>query len=173
MSAAAHSGRGRELRHPVILAVSIVAAPLLWMLFVASFAIHEMLVGIVASAATVVFSLFIARESNTDLILTFRDLAQCWRIPWYILSGVFEITLVLLKDLLHIAPAGSFYRVCGFDTSTHDPLRMSRTILAMGYTTASPNCIVLGVDPAQSRMLFYQIARSKVSKMTKALGART
>ena len=126
------------------------------MLFVASFAIHEMLVGIVASAATVVFSLFVARESKVELILKFRDLAQCWRIPFYVLSGVTEITLVLLKDLLQIAPPGSFYRVCGFDTSTHDPLRMSRTILAIAYTTAAPNCIVLKVDPTQSRMLFYQ-----------------
>ncbi|RXH53979.1 hypothetical protein GRAN_4948 [Granulicella sibirica] len=33
--------------------------------------------------------------------------------------------------------------------------------MAIAYTTASPNIIVIGIDPAQSRMLFHQIKDGK------------
>lgn len=171
MSAAGNAGSRREPGQPVVLAVAVVAAPLLWIVFVSSSAIHEMMLGVVTSVATVIFSVLVARESRIDVDLRARDLAQCWRIPWYVLSGVFEITLVLIKDLLHMEPAGNFYRVCGFDSSTHDKLRIGRSVLAVAYTTTAPNFIVIGIDPAQSRMLFHQISRSSVSKMTRALGA--
>jgi hypothetical protein len=88
------------------------------------------------------------------------------------LSKDFEIIVILLKDLLGIRRAGSFYRVCGFKTSKSDPQLVARRILATFYTTMAPNFIVIGIDFRQSRMLFHQLERSSVSQMTKALGAQ-
>jgi hypothetical protein len=100
------------------------------------------------------------------------DIAHGWRIPWYVLSGVYEIVAILLKDLLGIKPSDSFYRVSGFKTSKSDPQLVARRILATFYTTMAPNFIVIGIDFHQSRMLFHQLERSSVPQMTKALGAR-
>jgi hypothetical protein len=36
----------------------------------------------------------------------------------------------------------------------------------------APNFIVIGIDFHQSRMLFHQLRRSSVPKMTKSLGAQ-
>jgi hypothetical protein len=44
--------------------------------------------------------------------------------------------------------------------------------LATIYTTVAPNFIVIGIDPELSRMLFHQLERSSVPKMTGALGAQ-
>jgi hypothetical protein len=41
------------------------------------------------------------------------------------------------------------------------------------YTTTAPNFIVIGIDPDLSRMLFHQIERSSVPKMTRELGAQS
>jgi len=150
-----------------------VLAPALWIAFVASFNPHELFCGAIASSLTVVFLVFVCRSSSEELTLYPRDLIQLWRIPWYIAVDLYGITLVAVRDLLNIERAPSLYRVCGFDTSTQDPVRKARTVLAIAYTTASPNMIVIGIDPAQSRMLFHQIKSSKVPEMTKALGAKS
>ena len=159
--------------HPVLFALSILLAPALWIGFVATTNPHELLVGVFASVASVAFALFVCRASGTRLTLLPRDLAQSWRVPWYMLSGSVEITLVLLKDLLHLSPAKDLFRVCGFDASNHDPVRGARTVMAVAFTTTAPNFIVVDVDPAQSRMLFHQIERSSVPRMTQALGAKS
>jgi multisubunit Na+/H+ antiporter MnhE subunit len=166
-------GAHRQSRHPLLVGLTIVLTPGLWILFVGTSNPHELMVGLACSVATIVFTLFVCRFSSSELEFRPRDLMQGWRIPWYIVSGVYEITLVLAKDLLQLEPAKSLYRVCGFDTSAHDPVRAARTVLAVAYTTTAPNFIVIGVDPAQSRMLFHQIESSSVPKMTQALGAKS
>ena len=161
-----------RLNHPILFLLSIIVSFALWVSFVATTNPHELAVGLMTCAATVLFTLLVCRSSGSHLELRARDLAQCWRIPWYIVSGVAEITIVLLKDLFKVSAAKNLFRVCGFDSSTHDPLRVARTILAVAYTTTAPNFIVIDVDPEQSRMLFHQLANSAVPKMTKALGAK-
>ena len=166
-------GRGKvAVRHPVLLGLTIVLAPVLWAAFVATKQMHEVVVGAAVSVASVLFTVFVCRSSDTELTLRGRDLAQAWRIPWYIVSGVGDIVMVLCKDVLGIERAQNLYRVCGFDSSGHDPVRMARSILATAYTTTAPNFIVIGVDASQSRMLFHQISPSTVPIMTKALGAK-
>lgn len=83
-----------------------------------------------------------------------------------------EITLVLAKDLLGIAPAKSLFRVSPFAPVNEDPTHLGRRVLATAYTSATPSIIVIGIDVEQHRMLFHQIERSDLPLMTKALGAR-
>ena len=160
------------LRHPILFFLSIVSAPALWILFVDSSTLHEMFVGGVVSLVTVAFTMFVCRCSGTEMTLRPQDVFQIWRLPWYIVSDAYRVTLVAFKDLLHPGSAKSLYRVCGFESSKHDPLLQARTVMAVVYTTASPNIIVIGVDSVQSRMLFHQIEAGPVPDMTKALGAK-
>jgi multisubunit Na+/H+ antiporter MnhE subunit len=162
-------GHGRDRAK---LAILVLIACAFWIMFVGSFSLDEMLVGLMSVAATVIFTLFVSRRTSSEFTFRGRDLAEAWRIPWYVLSGVWDITLVLVRDVLRLSRADDLYRVCGFDSSKHDPVRKSRTVLAVAYTTAAPNFIVLGVDVSHSRMLFHQISASSVPKMTKALGAK-
>ena len=161
-----------SVRHPVLVGIGVLLAPALWVLFVASGNPHELVLGVAVSVATLMFTIFVCRSSQVALTLRARDVMQLWRIPGYVVSGVYTVAAVAMKDLVGGKRAASLYRVCGFDTSLHDPVRQARTILAIAYTTATPNFIVIGVDPAQSRMLFHQIAPTTVPKMTKALGAK-
>lgn len=144
----------------------------LWWAFTASHKLHEMLVGLIATALTAAFFANVLRTETLNLELRARDLAQCWRLPKEILHDCWVLTVVLWKDLFGGQPAGSFYRACGFKTSRRDPLLIGRTALAVAYTTMSPNMLVIGVDPDQSLMLFHQLQRDKVSEMTRQLGAQ-
>ena len=161
-----------EFRHRTLFALCLILAPGLWIAFVNTLNPHELLIGALASLATVLFTTFVCRLSTQDFSLHPSDVIQLWRIPWYIVVDVYVVTVVVFKDLFSLEEAQSLYRVCGFDTSVHDPVRKARTVMAIAYTTASPNIIVVGIDPTQSRMLFHQVKSGKVPEMTKALGAK-
>jgi hypothetical protein len=153
-------------------AVVLLSGAVCWVLFVGGLHRNEMLVGGLVLVFTIAFLLQVRRIETVHTEFRLADLIQAWRIPWYVLSGVYEIVAILIKDLLHIKPAASFYRVSGFKTSKSDPLQIVRRVLATFYTTMAPNFIVIGIDVSQSRMLFHQLQRSSVPRMTKALGAQ-
>jgi hypothetical protein len=153
-----------------ILAMSLIAV--LWMLFTGGMRRDEMIVGVGVLLLSGAFLHLLSRKETLTLELRWRDLVACWRIPWYIVSRVYEISIILLKDLFGVKRAGSFYRVSGFKTSKSDRRLIARRVLATAYTTAAPNFIIIGIDFHQSRMLFHQLQRSSVPEMTKKLGAQ-
>lgn len=161
--------------NPKAIFVALLAVLLMsgeWILLVAGTHKDEMIVG----AASVLVSgafLFVAHRTST-LHTDFRlsDIAKGWRIPWYVASGIYEITVILLKDIFGIERTKSLYRVSGFKTAKYDAVLVTRRVLAIVYTTTAPNFIVIGIDYTQSRMLFHQLERSSVPRMTKELGAQ-
>lgn len=155
---------------PLLLAAGLLAG--LWVVFVWTGSLDEYIVGVVAVAASLAFTFAVAKTVGLTVRFELRDVLQAWRIPWYIVTDVSQVTMVLIKDILGIAPAGNLFRVCGFDASRHDPVRMARSTLAVVYTTASPSFIVIGIDPDQSRMLFHQVQTSEMPAMARSLGAR-
>ena len=155
-----------------VLTLSAIVMAAEWILLVAGLRRDEMIVGGISVVASVLFLQLVYRAEDQKLDIRLKDLVQVWRLPWYILSEAGIIVLVLLKDLCGIKRAGSFYRVCGFKTGKNDPLLIARRVLATAYTTMAPNSIVIGIDYEQSQMLFHQLERSSVPKMTQALGAQ-
>ena len=143
-----------------------------WVWLVATTHLHEMIVGAAVVLVATLFLLLVHRSQPNVIQLHWKDVAQGWRIPWYMVRDTWVVTLVFLRDLLHLRPAGSYYRVCGFKCSQRDPAILGRGVLATIYMTMTPNSIVLGIDSTLSRMLFHQIQRSSVPKMIQALGAK-
>jgi multisubunit Na+/H+ antiporter MnhE subunit len=156
-----------------MLALCIVLMAAEWCLLVGGFKRDEMIVGAIAVAAAALFLWRAFQIASERLDLRARDVLNVFRLPWMMLSDAWIVTLVLLKDLLHIEPAGSFYRVKGFRTAIHDPLLVARRVLATVYTTCTPNSIVIGIDPTQSRMLIHQLRRSPSSQLERDLGAQS
>lgn len=144
-----------------------------WMVFVGTFASHELEIGLLATAITGagLFVIDIHYQSRFDASLS--EILSLWRIPWYLLSGTWEIVLVALKDTLGIKPAHSIFRLAEFAAGSRDNDHdAARRTLAVAYTTTAPNFIVLGINSSDQKLLFHQIERSSVPKMTKELGAK-
>ncbi len=164
--------QARKISTPVIVLIVLLMAGE-WILLVAGAKIDEMIVGFFSVVAAALFLLMVCRSEEQFFDFRVADLIACWRVPWYLISGIWEITVVLLKDIFSIERAGSLYRVSGFATSGRDPRLIARRVLAVTYATVAPNFIVIGIDYRQSRMLFHQLKRSSVSRMTLALGAQS
>jgi hypothetical protein len=152
------------------LAIMVMAGE--WIVLVAGTHLHEMIVGAASIIATSIFLFFVHRSSKLHIEWRAADVASGWRIPAYIAIDTYIIIKVLFQDLFSTRSAGSFYRVAGFRTSKREPYLVGRRVLATVYTTTTPNAIVIGIDSAQSRMLFHQLQRTSLQKMTEELGAR-
>ncbi len=146
---------------------------LVWVWLVAGTRLHEMIVGAGVVVLATLYLKAVHESSQTTLRIEWKDLVQCWRIPWYMVCDTWVVTRVLFSDLLHLRPAGSYYRVCGFESAKRDPAILGREVLATIYLTSTPNCIVLGIDSQSRRMLFHQLERASMPKMAQALGARS
>ena len=170
VSHASSEDRSYSLFASVIIALCLALG---WVWLVAGTHLHEMIVGAAAVVAATLFLRAVNRSTRNAIRLEWKDLAQCWRIPWYMASDIWVITFVLLKDLSYVHRAGSYYRVCGFKSSKRDEKIVAREVLATVYATTTPNFVVIGIDPELSRMLFHQIERSSVPKMIQVLGAQS
>jgi multisubunit Na+/H+ antiporter MnhE subunit len=160
-------------RRPTIYAgLATLALLVLWLVCVASVKFHEVVVGIAATAFSLTFAIFVIRDEELPFDPTLHHLLECWRLLWYVLSGTAEIVVVLFKDLLGHR-AQSLFRADPFDTGDEaDGRATARRVLAIAYTTVAPNFIVIGIDCKQRQMLFHQVERSGVPRMTQNLGAR-
>ncbi len=142
-----------------------------WLVLVATTHLHEMIVGGLSVLASSIFLWHAHRSEPLRLRFELRDVLTVWRLPADVLRDAWVVVKLLVLDLAG-RRADSLYRVCGFVTAKDDPRLAGRRVLATVYSTASPNFIVIGVDYHQSRMLFHQIERSSLPKMTQALGAK-
>jgi len=152
-----------------LFAISVVLS---WILCVGGTRRDEMLVGAVVLLLTGIFLYQVWRTETLDVEFQLVDIAQGWRVPGYLIKDVYVITAVLLKDLLGMASAGSFYRVDKVKHEKRHPRQEARDVLTTLYTTMTPNSIVIGIDRRQDRLLFHQLQRSGISKTARALGVR-
>ena len=144
----------------------------LWLLFVGTFSLHELLIGIIAAVLGSVGMVVIELNYSAPFSPSLMDLLALWRLPWYLLSGTWEVLSVAAQDMIGVDRADSLFRVARFEAGAKkNPRTTARRVLAAVYTTVAPNFIVLGVNASDQKLLFHQIKRSSVPKMTEQLGA--
>lgn len=150
------------------------ASYLLWIIFTGTFALHELLLGIFAALLSTLGLGIVNIKYPARFRPTLGELLAFWRLSWYLLSGTGEVWLVAARDLIGGKPANSIFRLAEFEAGEQDdPHCTARRVLATAYTTVAPNFIVLGVNPREQKLLFHQIERSSVPRMTKQLGAKS
>lgn len=164
--------RGGVFDHPALLLTCIAITLFVgWVWLVANLHLHEVIVGVVVVALSTAFCALVFRSSTLPLELRWRDILAVRHVPSEIARDTSSVIAILFRDLFRGQPAGSFYRVAGFQASRRDPVLVARAALAVTYTTLSPNMIVIGIDPEQGHMLFHQLQRDSVPTSTRSLGA--
>jgi hypothetical protein len=164
------SGRGRLV---VMIGIALPVFYLFWILFVGTFSAHELEIGIIAALLATAGTAVIDVQYPSRFVPSVGELLSWWRLGWYLLSGTWEIMKVAVTDLLGTDPAESLLRISPFAAGDPDDERaVARRVLAITYTTVAPNFIILGINSSDQKMLFHQIKRSSVPKMTQRLGAQ-
>jgi multisubunit Na+/H+ antiporter MnhE subunit len=162
----------RVIQFAVPIGLSLPAFYILWLILVGTFSFHELLVGIIATFLAGLGLLVVTVQCPPRFRPGISDLLACWRLPWYLLSGTWEVFIVAARDCIGSKRAQSIFRVSPFRAgASQNPHATARRALAAVYTTVAPNFIVLGINANHQNMLFHQIERSSVPKMTEQLGA--
>lgn len=151
-------------------AASVVLAFAAWMAFVGTPSGQEFVLGGAAAVFSSLLSAFVLKRMGVPVLLHFSDAIQLVWIPWYLATGAWEILTLLVKDIAGISKAHSLFRTAPFECKTGSR-GFIRRALAVGGTTAAPNFIVIGIDSSRELMLFHQVERSGVPRMTRHLGA--
>jgi multisubunit Na+/H+ antiporter MnhE subunit len=144
-----------------------------WITFVGTFAIHELLLGVIAISVATLGLFIINRRYPAKFSPTLREVLSLWYVPLYLVSDTGKILAVAGKDLIGIKRAGSLFRTVQFNAGTkEDTSAVARRVLAVVYTTMTPGTIVLGINVSDQKMLLHELASSPLPKITRDLGAR-
>jgi multisubunit Na+/H+ antiporter MnhE subunit len=157
-------------RHAAQTLVLFLLLAVFWVACVATFHVHEMIVGVPSVVLSVFSCLFVVRKLPIQFRPSLADLIQVWRLPWYIVSGLVEIALVLARDFAgHRAP--SLFRSAPWRYVADNGEDVAKRTLAIGFTTVAPNFVIVGIDRKRRQMLFHQVQKSGVPVMAQRLGA--
>lgn len=157
---------------PAAWSLAIVAlAFLAWMAFIGNTSLQDVALGAGCALLCSAASLLTWKAMGLSIAFDLRDVLNFWRLPGNIVQDAWAIAVALARDLLHIQPAGSHFRAIPFAEPGGRRGRL-RHVLAVAYTSVTPNSIVLGIDHKQHLLLLHQIVPRKVSPVTQHLGAR-
>lgn len=143
----------------------------LWLLFVNTTKIHELLMAAFASVLAASACETVRNEPFAGFRPTLWWLIQAWREPWYILSGCASIFWSFFKHFVH--PEPSILRQVVYDAGGNDPQSAARRALAITYTSMPPNFIVLSIDLDKNAMVVHQVSQTPTPVMTRNLGAKS
>lgn len=151
--------------------IQIVTLGVFWIACVASFHLHEMMVGLAAVALSVAFCLYVLRTLPLQFRPTRSDLLPLLSLPWYVLVDLLLVARVLLRDLLG-RRAPSLFRSAPWRPVKNNGRDTARRVLAIACTTVSPNCIAIGIDCERGQFLFHQLQADRLPRFTCTLGAQ-
>jgi hypothetical protein len=145
-----------------------------WIIFVATFSRAELLVGFFAALLGSIGICVVQHSDDSHFRPRLRHWLEFVRVPWYVVTGTWTLFWVTIKDVFGFRAAESLFRIATFDAGDAcDPVDTGRRVLAIAYTTISPNFIVLGINVRDRFMLFHQVDRSPVLQLDKDLGAHS
>jgi multisubunit Na+/H+ antiporter MnhE subunit len=157
----------------VMVSIALPISYVFWIVFVGTFSAHELEVGIIAALLAVAGTAVIDVQYPSRFAPSIGELLACWRLPWYLVSGTWEILRVAAMDFFGIRRAQSLFLVVPFDSGKlNDERAVARRVLAVSYTTMTPNSVVLGINVAGQKLLVHQFERTPMSRMTRSLGAQ-
>jgi len=142
-----------------------------WLLLVDNFKLGDVLLGAAAALVSAAAATLLEAAIFGRFAPHLTEIAQGWRIPWYVVDETWEIFAVLAKTALG-KPAASLLRSVRFDPGGDDAHSAGRRALAVALSTAPPNFVAIGIDRQNRKLIFHQVKASSVPIMTQKLGAR-
>jgi hypothetical protein len=142
----------------------------LYLLFASSFAPAELCAALSIAALAATGMEIVRRQTVAKFRPQLVWLLYAYALAWYVVSGAWEIFVVLAKYAFRTDHPRSLHRAVRFDAGTADAGSAARRALATTYTTVPPNFIILDILRHRRLMLYHQITPSGVPKITEKMG---
>lgn len=143
---------------------------LLWFLFAAKLNFGEAGLAAIAAALACLGARVFAGVDRLRVRITPSMLLLVGRIPFDVLHGAWTVLASLAGRLAGNETGRNAVQAMKFDFGGKSPESVGRRVVALAYTTAAPNSIVLGFVPEKDLMLFHRFAAADDLQIARRLG---
>jgi hypothetical protein len=143
----------------------------IYLLFVGEVSKVELLAAAIIAGLGFAAWLVVSAQPLMKLLGDPKPFLQGYRLVGYVFTDTWKVLLALFRQLAGGRPAESIFRAVPFADCGEGDRAATQRALAIAYSSATPNMIVLDVDLDAKRMLFHELVPSGVPEMTRRLGA--
>jgi multisubunit Na+/H+ antiporter MnhE subunit len=131
----------------------------LWMLLVDSFALEEVLLGVLAAAVAATAADIVRAQDLVRFRMRPRWLAGLWTLPWRVVVDSGVLAAALWRQLSRPGSVHGGFRVLPFPREGDDAAAAARRALVTGVVSVAPNTYVVGIERDEGVMLIHQLVR--------------
>jgi multisubunit Na+/H+ antiporter MnhE subunit len=129
---------------------------LLWLAFVDTLAVAEVVVGLVAAAVAATAAELVRAQGLVRFRLERAWLADLRRLPWQVLAGSWALWAALWRHLTGRPVTGSFVAL-PFPVERDDATSAGRRALVTAAVSLTPNAFVVGIEGDEGFVLLHQL----------------
>jgi multisubunit Na+/H+ antiporter MnhE subunit len=132
----------------------------LWMLFVGSFSLEEIVLGALAAAVAATAADLVRAQDLVRFRMRPRWLSGVWRLPWQVVADSGLLAAALWRQLRRPGSVRGVFRVLPFPRDEGDgAAAAARRALAVAVASLTPNTYVVGVEGDEGTVLIHQLVR--------------
>jgi multisubunit Na+/H+ antiporter MnhE subunit len=131
----------------------------LWLLLVDSFAIEEVLLGLLAAAIAATAADVVRAQDLVRFHMRPRWLAGVWTLPWQVVVDSGVLAAALWRQLSRPGSVRGGFRVLPFPREADDAVAAARRALVTSVVSIAPNTYVVGIEGDEGVMLIHQLVR--------------
>lgn len=147
-----------------------------WMLFISKWDPYEAELGCLAATFAIIAIWLVKSKSLNPLSYHLQWFLEGVSIPKYVLLGTSEALKAMVLQMSRSNQTLSFLQFVPFEVGSGDFSSQIRMALAIIYTTSTPNFVILGIDyklgETEGKLIYHQLLKTSVPKMTQKLGAK-
>lgn len=143
----------------------------LWMLFVSSIKLQEVVVGFFAALVAVIANGALKSAKFAKFKPRLEWLPLVFWEAWYAVSGTWSVICSLARALAGKKSKAEFVSI-PMSTGGNDAEGWARRALLIAYMTMTPDFIVLGIDTETRCILAHVLAPTGVPLIAQRLGAK-
>jgi multisubunit Na+/H+ antiporter MnhE subunit len=128
----------------------------LWLAFVDTFAVAEVVLGLLAAAVAATAAELVRSQELVRFRMDPRWLRGLGSLPWQVLRDSW-LLVVALWGQLRGRPVRGVFRVVPFPAEQDDARSAARRALVTGFVSLAPNTYVVGIEGDQGAMLVHQL----------------
>ena len=129
---------------------------ILWLAFVDTLAVAEVVLGLVAAAVAATAAELVRSQGLVRFRLEPRWLRDLPRLPWQVLRDCWLLAAALWRDCTG-HPVRGVFRVVPFPSEADDARSAGRRALVTALVSVSPNTLVVGVEGGGGELLIHQL----------------
>lgn len=133
----------------------------LWLLFVDSSAIPEVVAGIGAAVIGAAAAGVVRSQRSQRFHPLIRWLRYAWQLPWRVVVDCAVVLAALWRRLALRQPVQGKFRTVPLNTGGADPTSAAWRAFVVAATSVAPNTFVVGIDTEQGVALIHELAPAK------------